>query len=47
MVDEARRAGVEKIVAASSASIYGLAEEFPTREDHHPYNDETGMARAR
>ncbi len=41
VVDEARRAGVEKVVAASSASIYGLAEEFPTREDHHPYNDET------
>ena len=41
VVDEARRAGVEKIVAASSASIYGLAEDFPTREDHHPYNDDT------
>jgi UDP-glucose 4-epimerase len=41
VVDEARRAGVGKIVAASSASIYGLAEEFPTREDHHPYNDDT------
>ncbi len=41
VVDEARRAGVEKIVAASSASIYGLAEDFPTRENHHPYNDET------
>lgn len=41
VVEEARRAGVEKIVAASSASIYGLAEDFPTREDHHPYNDET------
>ena len=41
VVDEARRAGVDKIVAASSASIYGLAEDFPTREDHHPYNDET------
>ena len=41
VVDEARRAGVEKVVAASSASIYGLAEEFPTREDHHPYNDDT------
>jgi len=41
VVDEARRAGVQKVVAASSASIYGLAEEFPTSEDHHPYNDET------
>ena len=41
VVDEARRAGVEKVLAASSASIYGLAEHFPTREDHHPYNDDT------
>jgi UDP-glucose 4-epimerase len=41
VVDEARRADVKKIVAASSASIYGLADEFPTREDHHPYNDDT------
>ena len=41
VVDEARHAGVGKIVAASSASIYGLAEKFPTREDHHPYNDDT------
>jgi len=32
---------VKKVVAASSASIYGLAERFPTREDHHPYNDQT------
>jgi UDP-glucose 4-epimerase len=41
VVDEARRAGVQKVVAASSASIYGLAGAFPTREDHHPYNDDT------
>ena len=41
VVDEAHRAGVKKIVAASSASIYGLAEKFPTPEDHHPYNDDT------
>ena len=41
VVDEARRDGIEKIVAASSASIYGLAEKFPTREDHHPYSDDT------
>lgn len=41
VVDEARHAGVQKIVAASSASIYGMAEDFPTREKHHPYNDDT------
>jgi UDP-glucose 4-epimerase len=41
VVDAAREAGVKKIVAASSASIYGLADSFPTREDHHPFNDRT------
>jgi len=41
VVEAARAAGVKKVVAASSASIYGLAENFPTREDHHPYNDQT------
>ncbi len=34
-------AGVRKVVAASSASIYGAAEVFPTREDHHPYGNRT------
>jgi UDP-glucose 4-epimerase len=34
-------AGVQKVVAASSASVYGLAEQFPTQEDHHPYNNRT------
>jgi len=34
-------AGVRKVVAASSASVYGLAEVFPTREDHHPYDNTT------
>jgi len=41
VVDAAQAAGVQKIVAASSASIYGMADSFPTREDHHPYNDRT------
>ena len=33
--------GVEKIVAASSASVYGMAEEFPTTERQHPYDNRT------
>jgi UDP-glucose 4-epimerase len=32
---------VDKVVAASSASIYGMAESFPTTEDHHPYGNRT------
>jgi UDP-glucose 4-epimerase len=34
-------AGVEKIVYASSASIYGQAETFPTPESHHGHDDRT------
>ncbi len=41
VIDAAQKAGVKRVVAASSASIYGLADSFPTREDHHPYNDAT------
>ncbi len=29
------------MVAASSASVYGMAEEFPTPERHHPYDNRT------
>jgi UDP-glucose 4-epimerase len=32
---------IEKVVAASSASIYGEAESFPTSEKHHPYGNRT------
>jgi UDP-glucose 4-epimerase len=39
---------VEKVVAASSASVYGMAEDFPTTERQHPYNNRTlyGAAKA-
>lgn len=33
--------GVDKLVSASSASVYGLAEEFPTPERHHHHNNDT------
>jgi UDP-glucose 4-epimerase len=33
--------GVRKVIAASSASVYGLAETFPTTENHHPYANDT------
>jgi UDP-glucose 4-epimerase len=35
------RYDVEKVVAASSASVYGMAEEFPTTERQHPYDNRT------
>jgi len=41
VIEGASRHGVTKVVAASSASIYGQAEVFPTREDHHPYDNRT------
>jgi len=48
VLEAAVEAGVKKLVVASSASIYGMAEEFPTTETHHPYNDRTfyGAAKA-
>lgn len=33
--------GVDKLISASSASVYGLAEEFPTGERHHHHNNDT------
>lgn len=41
VLEAAHLAGVKRFVTASSASIYGLADTFPTREDHHPYNNRT------
>jgi UDP-glucose 4-epimerase len=46
--EAAVEAGVRRVVASSSASVYGLAETFPTAEDHHPYANDTlyGAAKA-
>jgi len=41
VLEAAVEADVKKVVAASSASVLGLAEEFPTTERHHPYNNRT------
>jgi len=41
VLEAAVQAGVEKVVAASSASIYGQAKMFPTDERHHPYANDT------
>jgi UDP-glucose 4-epimerase len=41
VVEAAQACGVKKIVAASTASIYGLAQTFPTAEHHHSYNNRT------
>jgi UDP-glucose 4-epimerase len=48
ILQAAIEAKVRKVVAASSASVYGMADRFPTAETHHPYNNRTlyGAAKA-
>ena len=41
LLESCVRHKVARVVAASSASIYGMAEHFPTAEDHHPYGNRT------
>ena len=41
IVAAAAAAGVRKVIASSSASVYGLATQFPTAENHHPYANDT------
>jgi UDP-glucose 4-epimerase len=41
VVEATVEAKVGKLVAASSASVYGMAEEFPTSERHHHHNNDT------
>ncbi len=48
VLEAAVQTKVPRLVAASSASIYGLADQFPTTEFQHPYNNRTfyGAAKA-
>ncbi|GAA4434453.1 NAD-dependent epimerase/dehydratase family protein [Phytohabitans houttuyneae] len=48
VLEAAAAESVRKVIASSSASVYGLAEQFPTTERHHPYNNDTfyGAAKA-
>lgn len=41
VVEAAAEHHVSKLVVASSASVYGLAEEFPTTERHHHHDNDT------
>jgi UDP-glucose 4-epimerase len=41
IAEAAVKAKVSKLVAASSASVYGMADGFPTEEHHHPYHNRT------
>ncbi|MBB3041947.1 NAD-dependent epimerase/dehydratase family protein [Nocardioides soli] len=41
VIEAAADARVAKVVAASSASVYGMAEKFPTGERHHHHNNDT------
>jgi UDP-glucose 4-epimerase len=39
--EAAQAHSVDKVIAASSASVYGMAEQFPTTERHHHHNNDT------
>ena len=41
VLEAATQHKVDKVIAASSASVYGMAEQFPTNERHHHHNNDT------
>lgn len=47
VVEACVQAGVKRIVASSTASVYGAADRFPTSEEHHPYNNRTWYGAAK
>jgi UDP-glucose 4-epimerase len=48
LLEACRTSGVRKVVFASSASVYGMADAFPTTEQQNAYNNRTlyGVAKA-
>jgi UDP-glucose 4-epimerase len=48
LLDLCVKHNIEKVIAASSASVYGMAAEFPTTEAQNPYDNRTlyGAAKA-
>jgi len=47
VVEGCLKAGVRKLIAASSASVYGAADVFPTAETHHLYSNRTWYGAAK
>ena len=47
VVEACAQAGVKRLVASSSASVYGGADSYPTTEEHHPYNNRTWYGAAK
>jgi UDP-glucose 4-epimerase len=47
VIEAAVDAGVDKVVATSAASVYGMAESLPTEGRHHDHDDDTFYDAAR
>lgn len=41
LIDLCKKHGVKKVIYSSSASVYGLAQNFPTPESDNPYDNQT------
>lgn len=41
VIDLCKKHGVKKLIYSSSASVYGLAQHFPTPESDNPYDNQT------
>ncbi|MBF0432228.1 MAG: NAD-dependent epimerase/dehydratase family protein [Fibrobacteria bacterium] len=41
IADSAKRHNIKKLIYSSSASVYGLAQHFPTPESDNPYDNQT------